>query len=493
MKKTIFRLSILIAILFSFQIKSVDWSGDITTDVVDQNITITGNCTIVGPGVVPTGQIAVSAVNQNIEISATGALFVQGKTGGESDLYFYAAENRTITFDVDYDFDFKGSPDGTDMLVTFSGLGTLIFNLADGVRLQFTAEGNSGGVKFMIRMLDHFVSNVTFTRQNKMSDNNVEIIIGPKSLISYIAVDQYTTSDESGRITFDLANSLSNTGRMILTVEDQGGIYIGGNLLTQDIPDPRLSDIDMSAEAGSRAEVVLNGDSSAGLLILNYNRTFGDLQIDPWFTGAPVENRYGFVLGAIADIWLNEHAWIDYVGLSNNICLDPDIPDDILTGRSVESVIKKRNPSAFIVDGDVDIDRNATVFSTAGIGGIYFRSGVDRYGDINPEFTVDKNNITSGEGEIIFDVEGKISIDRTALQILSLEVTPTGGSVLIDSNETNFPARTFAKDADGDYIVYNKGAFLINNNMRLSSAYLVHTDANHQVCENNILAVNHLL
>ena len=486
MKKMVFRLSILIVILFSFQIKSVDWSGDITADVVDQNITITGNCTIVGPGVMPTGQIAVSAVNQNIMISATDAFFVQGRTGGESDLYFYAANNRTIIFDVNYDFDFKGSPDGTDMLVTFSGPGELQFKLADGVSLSFTAEEASGGVKFMVRMLEGFQPRIEFTRQNKNSDADVEIIIGPQSLISYIALKEYSVSYEFAEIIFDLANSLSHAGRVVLHIKDRGGIYIGGNLLTQDIPSPRLADIDMATSAGVDAYMVLSGGPSAGLLVLNYNNTFGDLHIDPWFTGKPVTNRYGFILGSIAHVLFSESTWMDYIALSNNICLEPDMPENILMGRSVESVVKKRNPSALIVDGNVNIVQNAFIFSDSNTeGGIYFRSGVDKYGNINPDFTINIDNMTSGAGEIVFDVEGGIDIYDTAVQILSLKVTPTGGSVLIDSDENNFPARTFAKDADGNYAVYNKGAFIINNKMFLNRSYLVHTDASHQICENN--------
>jgi len=491
MNKCFFRTLFLITILFSFQAKSVDWSGDITVDVIDQNITITGNSTIVGPGVVPTGQIAVSAVNQNIQISATDAFFVQGRTGGESDLYFYAAENRTITFDVDYDFDFKGSPDGTDMLVTFSGSGELHFKLADGVVLRFTSVNNGGGVKFFLRMQSNRGSVVRFLRKN-YSNDDVEIGVGPKSLLSYIAVEPSESSNEGGVIFFEPHNRTEYVGRMILKIEDKGGVYVGGNLV-RDILNPRLADIDLNTPAGLYAmlelprigPLLLHG----GLLILNYNKTLTDLFIDPWFIGAPVVNRYGFVVGPSGGLILLSYTYLDYVGLANNICLEPDIPDNILMGRPIGSVVKKRNPSALIIDGSDNENIRPATLDLATVSGLYVRSGIGKDGTIDPNFLVLPMERTSGEGEIVVDVEGPLSVQgsgRNAIQLLSLEVTPTGGSVLIDNYDFQlFPARTFAKDSNGDYLAYNKGAFLINNKMSFLNTYLVHTDANHIVCENN--------
>jgi len=503
MNKTIFRLSVLIGILFSFQIKSVDWSGNITADIVDQNITITGNCTIVGPGVVPTGQISVSAIDQNITVSATDAFFVQGRTGGESDLYFYAAENRTITFDVNYDFDFKGSPDGTDMLVTFSGLGTLIFNLADGRTLTFTAEDTSGGVKFMVRMQDYNNAaeepedddfQLVFDRQNKNSNENVEIVMGPKSLLSYIA----TSNGGAGNIVFIPTNNSNNTGRMILKIKDTGGVYVGSNLV-KDVPNPQLADIDMNStvEISEPAFAINsneNDNSFAGLLVLNENKTLTDLSIDPWFTGLPVINRYGFVLGAGSALGILDNAYLDYVGLTNNICPEPDIPEPILMGKPVSSVVKKRNPSALIVDG---VQEGSPAIIVLGLqdnpSALYLRSGVDKNGNVNYEdlaFTVDNTEKTPGEGEIVFAVEGTLlmtSATTGALEVLSLEVTPTGGSVLMEGNEANFPLRTFQKNSLGNYISYNKACILVNNVMACWGMNLVHTDENHLVCENNDL------
>jgi len=509
MNKAVFRFSMLIGILFCFYAKSIDWSGDITADVIDQNITITGNCTIVGPGIMPTGQISVSAIDQNITVSATNTFFIQGKSGGESDLYFYAAEDKTISFNVNHDFDFKGSPDGTDMLVTFSGLGQLIFNLADRVSLKFTSKADSGGIKFMVRMQKY--SNYTeepedgiqlpmaliFDRQNKNSDENVEIVIGPKSLLSYIS--STTTEYELGSIAFIPTNNSNHTGRMILKIEDTGGIYVGGNLV-QNIPNPQLANIDMNSAAGMEAVFSVinnykNDYSFAGLLVLNENKTLTDLFIDPWFSGLPVINRYGFVLGDKSLLFIRSNTYLDYVGLANNICPEPNIPEPILMGKPVSSVVKKRNPSALIVDGIKKSVFPARIFlgSQDNPSALYLRSGVDKNGTINYEnlaFTVDNTEKTPGEGEIVCAIEGILAMGSTttgAVQLLSLEVTPTGGSVLMEENETNFPLRTFQKDGSGDYISYNKACMFINNSVIGENLTLIHTDENHVVCENSAL------
>jgi len=500
-KRLLKRLSIFVLFLCSFSIKSVvnwpDSPGNIVNNSVENDdINIVDDCIINGGG---TGQISVSVTSAHIPdaitvtVPAGAARTIEGRAGGESDLYFYAAESKSIFFDINDDLTFQGSPapGSHNMLVTFSGLGTLVFRLADGTTVSFTSDGDSGGTKFFVRMY-RAIGGVIFSRQNESSNDDVEIIVGPKSLISYMATQPASTSPdgEIGRIQFQPINNTNYLGKMIVHIQDTGGLYIGGNLV-QDIPYPQLADIDLNMPAGTRADLSIGGtgDEYARLLVINANKTFTDLSIDPWFVGAPVINRYGFVIGTTGALIAFNFAYLDYVGLSNNICLEPDIPDQILMGRSVSSVIKKRNPSALIIDGHIDTDGNPARINIQQ-SAIYLRSGVDRHGTVSPDFIVSPMERTSGEGEILLDVEGPASItgvDTNSLEILSLEVTPTGGSILIDSDETLFPSRTFAKDGNGDYLAYNKGAFLINNRISLLNTYLVHTDANHVVCENNDL------
>jgi len=499
---------ILTGIFYYFPAKSVDWpevGNLVNNNVINTDIDIKDNCIINGGG---TGQIAVAATGGNSTVTITpiaNKWTLAGRAAGESDLYFYAEEpTDTILFNLEnYGLDFEGGQ--TDLLITFSGKGQMIFQLGNGISVRFTynAATNSGGTRFMVRMGQDNGPKVNFIRTDNASDLDTTIVIGAKSVLSYLSTDT-TLETQNADISFFPANSIANTGRMILKIEDTGAVYIGGNSVA-DIPDPRLADIDMTTPAGGLASFrIINDNGSnffAGLLVLNYNTELTDLLIDPWFAGAFTGIRRGFILGANARLRVQDEAYLDYVGLTNNICPDPNIPDHILAERSVSSVVKKRNASAFIVDGnpvDVFPSPNPNVRSARitcqDDSGLYFRSGVDKHGAINDmhlSFTVGKKEQTPGEGEIVFDIEGRLKVEGqepdqgSAIQLLSLEVTPAGGSLLIDSSKTNFPLRTFHKDENGEYVSYNKSAILINNDMILEQTYLVHTDANHTVCENN--------
>ena len=89
---------------------------------------------------------------------------------------------------------------------------------------------------------------------------------------------------------------------------------------------------------------------------------------------------------------------------------------------------------------------------------VFVRSGIGEDGSIRDEFdmdpfTVDAENHTNGVGNIVFDVEGRLNVTGTVdtdcdcvtskIELLSLEVFPTGGSLFVGSGETNFPLRTF--------------------------------------------------
>jgi hypothetical protein len=118
----------------------------------------------------------------------------------------------------------------------------------------------------------------------------------------------------------------------------------------------------------------------------------------------------------------------------------------------------------------------------------YFRSGADKNGDVNEAegFIIspsEQNTGTTGYGQTVLDIEGGTSVfgdsaenAENALQILSLQVAPTGGSVYINAADTIFPLRTFDVDEDDKYLQYNKGNFFINARLTLDQMRLQHTD-----------------
>jgi len=508
---------------------TVNWHNTtITTDVVDEDIDIVGTNIL-------DGGIHVKAITQDVRIAVThNDSVLSGPATGEVQLYLELENNNSIIFHLDYDLKFRGSSDGVDLLVVVKGEGNVFFHLRGGKKLLFTSDGASGGTRFFVWCQGTspnpliLIPNVIFSYPGASSslfpnvDESIEVVVGPKSLMSYIALE--TGMDLVGGLTFNGLNL--GKGRLVLRIEDTGGVYVGGNEV-DDVVDPILENIHMDIPAGSPWFVVGHQglpwaqNDRGSLLILNHNKTFSDLLANPWrqnpnpFTG----KRYGFIAGPNASVVIS-NAYMDYVGLANNICPQPDIPEDILQGRLVTEVVKKRNPSAFVVDGSADPALDPVLIAFQLNSGLYFRSGIDKYGNIdeydsegNFSFVVGNNAITLGIGEIVFDVEGPLVFDVNTdfmtpdfinkapgvINILSLETTPIGSKFVpsmpvwpieLPGNEftlNNYfaPSRTFSKDLVGNYVTYNKSAFLFNNTIYATWLNFLHTDELHKVCENN--------
>ncbi len=71
------------------------------------------------------------------------------------------------------------------------------------------------------------------------------------------------------------------------------------------------------------------------------------------------------------------------------------------------------------------------------------------------------------------------------LEILSREVTSTGGSLFYNTDEIIFPERTCNVVDCCFFRGYNSASFLINNRLELFNTVLVHTDQNHRVIRND--------
>lgn len=178
--------------------------------------------------------------------------------------------------------------------------------------------------------------------------------------------------------------------------------------------------------------------------------------------------------------------------------------------QAANCFVKTRNASAFFIDGldhvtcpDPLVCQHAQI-NMLGCSGIYFRSGIDACGEVNEAdgFIINPmggfNALKScGVGNILLDVEGYVEVNGSsansnAIRILSDQVVNAGCPVIIASEAscpTNlvFPALTHNKSFDGEYLRYNKGAFLINNRLALHDVSLVHTDDNHHVLERDDL------
>lgn len=506
-------------------------NAGVTQDVVDQNIDVIGTNALVNA-------IHVTAQTTDIFITVTNGDAVITGSGNRADgvpqteparLYLSAAINRTITFSLAQSLMFRGTADGAnelDLLVSITGSGNVVFNIEGGQSVSFSSTPSTGGTYALLGMQTPSGDpKLIFKRMSAFSGNinaDIDINIGPKSYLSYIAETPSASGSatQEGTIRFDPSNS--GSGLTVVNIAPGAAFVIRGHYLPVPFSTNFLiSDVQFGVAAGQLADLaIINSNGLAGfaapLRIVNDNNLMPNLVSDPFhdnsFAIDPAE--YGFILGANAELELQHLTYLDYIGTQTNGVpdvetpldnLQPKIRDLIECGKisDVQSLIKARNPSAFFVDGNASDAMEPAVIKLFGSSAIYFRSGVDCNGDVVPSFTVDPNQTgCSGAGNIVFDVEAPLTVigdvgplgqpANSALNILSLQVTPTGCSVLVGSGETQFPQRTFARDASGDYLQYAKAAWLINNRMNLEGTSIVHTDANHAVFDRETLLREHV-
>lgn len=487
--------------------------------VVDENLDIQGLNQL-------NGHIHIAAVTSDVLVTVTVASEVTASDVGTSELHIFAGTGLRVTFSLEEDLFFRGS--ASDLLITFSGEGELVWQVAGDHRVIFGSEENTGGTVFVTNMSNTNSPNEVTFRRFPAGDlgptevnQNAFVEIGPRSIITFISADNPTTNAFMG---FNATNSVANRGRLILQLDDAAAFDIEGHInsaaLGQGFGDITLADLDLTSLTGDRTFVRIfneQSDNSAfsGLLVINNNTVWRQLDSNPWCEPVVSDTHVGFVLGANGTLAIDDNSYLDYVGTVSNITVLPNTPSSIVQGRPLTSIIKDRNPSAFIVDGNSEAERPGqgihALINLSGSAAIYFRSGVGAdgvavpfvfdpvIGDTVVSFTIDPTQQftgPSGYGSIVFDVEGPLDVASdnllaptdSALNVLSLYVTPTGGSVLIQSTDVTFPLRTFQRAPDGELLQYQKACFMVNNRLNMIGTNLQHTDSIHDVFEDNLLA-----
>lgn len=507
------------------------WSGVVTSaqNVVDENLSITGDVTL-------SGGVHIEANTVDVLVTLSGDYSIAGDTGGNSVLYLETAGTHTITFRIDNSLTFKGSPGALDnsLFVVARGTGSVKFDMFGSKTVALTRNGVGSGVDFYLieSTTAGDVPHVIFERSasETVGDQalNVTFEIGALSTFGFGSGNGISSADQ-GILEFIPSNP--GAGRMVLSILDTGALVVSGRFVT-DPTDPNLplSALDKTLLAGCNATLsIVNTQGatvSSSLLVTNSNNTLGEYLVDPWNnlgTRADLVNykgtfdgvQYGFIIGAQGALEIQPYAYLDYVGLSLDMCPTTTILCDNdyvstccnssicccgnivrLCDLPLGSIIKKRNPSALIIDGSNNPASVPAYFDLNNHTASVFRSGVDALGTVRGltddfPFSIDPALRSPCAGNMVLDVEGQLNVfgagtDRTnnptKLEILSLFVEPTGGPVLINGSETIFPLRSFATDANG-YVRYNSGYFFVNNCMVLCSTWLVHTDENHVVLE----------
>jgi hypothetical protein len=554
----LFALSVVVSsTIFADQV----WKGASGGNVIDENLIIKGDVLL------QLGATTIEALHRDVTVTLTQDATISGHWAGESQLYLIAAEGRTIRFEVDHNITFVGSSQitGDDLLTVQSGPGVVEVAIAEGKKFKITSDSGSGGVQWYVLMYggidapvsdeytcadeysgnnncppDEYASGGLFNDEYASPGNGInedspfrprlrftsldvstnacnknrQIIIGAKSVMSFLSSRKVDIAQDSAFIEFDAA--MSGLSRMVLKVLDTGAFIAAGHYTCQKNGGLITTcNINRAVAAGFEAvwstSNSLGSDFSAGLLVLDYNETLSELLADPFlnldtrndlvgYRGLFSGTRYGVVLGANGILLVGTQSYVDFVGLALN-----QLPDVIIPGFetiNTNKLIKPRNASAFIIDGNNNPNSMPAKIQFETDAALFLRSGIADNGeirglsDIDP-FTIDPAHRTCGAGNIVFDLEGALIVNgspvgdspltvSSKIELLSLEVEPTGGPLFVGSGETNFPLRTFNTE-DNALLMYNSGAFLINNMMSLFNTALSHTDEAHRVFPNNDL------
>lgn len=499
-------LSWVITSAFLMQAAQQEWHGSFVNSVIDQDLLISSNVHL------PQGGTVIEAENKNINVRLSKDLVVKANNNGPSELYLRVAEGRTITFHINHDLDFYGTKHSpsTPLLIVQSGGGEVIWEQEGGTHLSFTSDDGSGGVQYYLlinRQSDEYESltpEAIFKRRINRAANakDVSIEIGKRSLFGYLSHAPVADHESAAIFSFDPANA--GSGLMNVIIDDRGAIIVSPRRVKTTSDSVVLSDIVRSELAGGNAVFQVineqNDSVTAGLFVINHNKTLSEFLFDPFLTldtrnkhtnykGSFSGKQYGFIVGSNGFLGIDNNAYMQYVGLAGN---SSDSDSDLSCSVALSSTTKTRNPSALIFDQSHNplaqspfmlLGEKAALFLASGVHGQSVHS--------KHRFALhDDSILIQPFGSYVLDVEGDvdvrgISATSSKIELLSLEVAPTGGSLFVDSSETVFPVRTFAQDDQGNAYRYNSGAFLINGHMNLKNVSLVHTNENAQVIPND--------
>ncbi len=464
----------------------------VNTDVVDQNIDVSGTNQIVGP-------IHVIANTCNVLVTVnSGDAVITGCNLTQPRLYLWANTDQTITFSLENSLTFQGTNNGStliDLLVSISGPGTVIFDVFGGEKVSFTGAHGTGGVKlFMDMSADN--PKLLFKRDGVVADD-AEIKVGPNSIMGYVSPVQSPATGPLANITFDAANT--GTGRLVLHVSPKGNVLISPRWLTTgSFNDYLISDVDPEVLGGGTASFdVINSlpDFPASLVVVNRNDVVTTYMNNPFCDNAFITAggmQYGFILGSNGVIDITDRTYFDYIGTRFNHCPKAccKLPEALTElGFDEDSITKPRNASAFIADATPGAPSPLIIMT--GNSGLYFRSELFDFDHLSTfshhDFDHDRG---PSAGNVVLDVEGALDIQGAdkhleGIRVLSLQVTPTGGFAVVREGLPYFPARTFATDKHGHLLRYDKAYFLINGRLNLNGVSLVHDDENHEVLEKN--------
>ncbi len=489
----------MVALVSALQGAAVQWSGGpiVSGNVVDQNLNISG------ANILDT-TVQIFADTTDILVTVTGGDSSITSTVDDVTLCLRASSGRTITMDLTNALDFIAASNLTrPFLVTFEGPGSLVVQIEGNSRFGLLTNNATVGTRFFL-IMDPANPSVTFQHHPAFAVPNADssVIVASNCMMSYLATIPVSagTSTEQGRIIFDTTLPKTNTGRLTMVILDRGSVIVGGHLV-EDATCPDSTIVTLQTPAGQLATMQVNNSNAptdwSGLVVANQNQTYSpNLLINPFCTNNYTGLLYGFTLQANGAVTVQDQAYMIYAGGALNV---PPVQDQQISGCGtfLQQVVKDRNPSAFIVDGNTIPQATPAQINLQGESAIYFASTVScancptlinidsQTGNLIS--TMNSADLLKGAGNILFDVEGELNVigdasHASALNFLSLVVSLTGGSVLIESSSTNFPNRTYLLNAEGQYQHFQLACMLTNNIVHLIDTNIKHDDALHNAC-----------
>ncbi|HJM69241.1 MAG TPA: hypothetical protein QGF02_04810 [Candidatus Babeliales bacterium] len=467
---------------------AVTWGAAIGGTYTDATIDFSADPTLTA------GVVVTTTVNSTVTMTVNAS--ARTITSTDFQMHFVTVSSGDIIqVDVENDLTFaSGTASTTPFVVTFSGPGQMIFNYSDGKTVTFDGNAsNSFGTQFFIGMRPSNTSKVLIKR-DAVADDNATLTLNRNSLFGFMAPTSVAgVSVEDGLLEFN-PSSTDATGEMKVVIQDNCAFMVTGVLQTG-VP-PADVTIGFTTPAGRLAQMYIQETDTSAVInsvrIVNFNETLPRLLRNPFndtvtpYTGI----RPGFILGNNAQLEVDSNSYLDYIGAFTNVIPTPSIDGQSPTSKEVKASIKKRNPSALVVDG-YDPTSVPTAGTAASVlmhdnSGLYFRSGVDADGVVASDFTVAVTSRTSGIGELVFDVEAALNMTTAGtgdkvINILSREVDVSGGLIEIDSTgEAVFPKIILPSTSS-----YNTASFLINNPVNLTDMTLRHDDFNRIVYDKN--------
>jgi len=474
------------------------WSGGVTPNVLNENLLISGNCTL---GANASISALASDVTVTVQVNGAEQPIVRGP--GKI-LEFITSSGREIIFDITDTADLTFEGGSSFLQIIQRGAGTVRWKINGGRTISLCdstapADLDGDGVRYFISM-----ENATQSVIIKRSDNtkyHAAFKILNNSMMTFIAPTLLANNPtERGAIVVDTANT-NSCGRTYLELGAQAGFIVSGHYVTN-LTDPNNVSVDLSKPAGKESILILEEGGATEFtnwLVLDENIVLPQLYVDPTRTGNYDGVQSGFILGTNSTFTLKDNTYLDFVGTTTNI--DPLASTAaVLNGRHKETVLKDRNASAFIVDGSPSGTSGAldARILMEGDSGMFFRSAADLNGSFTTQvdsgfsFTITPTAQSVAAGNIVFDIEGALEVlgattGTNIINIVSREVAPTGGYIEIGVGDAKFPKITFANYAqDTDYLAqYAKSCIFVNNRVNLSKMIIRHDDFFHEVNATN--------